>query len=62
MKYFCKIPSLVVSLGLCVPIVSVAVVPRTQAQSSAPGIGISGNRIIATHGRYSGSPFEVKDL
>src|SRR6266581_2449327 len=48
MKYSCKIPSLVVSLGMWVLIVSVAVVPRTQAQSSAPGIGISGNRIIAT--------------
>src|SRR5437870_7342532 len=48
MKCFCKIPSLVVSLGLWVLIVSVAVVPRAKAQSSAPGTGISGNRIIAT--------------
>ena len=48
MKCFCKIPSLVVSLGLWVLIVSVAVVPRAKAQSPAPGTGISGNRIIAT--------------
>ena len=29
-------------------IVLIACVPRTHAQSSAPGIGVSGNRIVAT--------------
>jgi hypothetical protein len=37
-------------------LVSIAVVPRGQAQSSAPGVGVSDNRIIATTADTLGLP------